>query len=305
MDNNNSPTHTKRAFSSNVEENELWDLDSSWDEEEVKPTEEVTPAEQPSPATLIAAIPAQAQETAPVELTSEPTISTAFPAQTPDLLEKIAKPHTANIPTPNHNIAKPEPHPEKDTPETIPDAAQKSGLSIVEKIALSTLAIAFLGLAIWGYSFLRKQNKLADDTPELKFPIKGEYTTISSLDTFWKKNQDLPDTNSQAIAVPAVNISISESRSDSGAMRIYFRNSDKENVGDPLTIPINNGQFSNGEKSIEITATDGFSYEGAFNAHVIDRTLLWRVQILESATLNGRSDDFKKIIETIVEPIKK
>ena len=175
----------------------------------------------------------------------------------------------------------------------------------MEKIALSAVAIFFISLAIWGYSFLRKKNQLANDEPTLEFPIKGEHTSISGFTTFWKNPKDISGVKIGAQVIPAATITLSEGDNNSGALRIYFRNADEESVGDPITIAFNNGQFSNGEKSIEVNASDGFHLEGDFNAYVLDRDLSWRAQVLEAANANAAGSEFKEILETIVEPIRK
>jgi len=181
---------------------------------------------------------------------------------------------------------------------------KKAGLSTMEKIALGAVAAMFLGLAIWGYSFLREKNNLGQGEAKLELPIKGKYSTISGFTTFWKTPEDTTGIKIGVQVIPVASITLSDDSSGSGTFRIYFRNADKESVGDPITLSFSNGKFTNGEKSIQIAATDGFYQEGDFNAYVLDRALAWRVQVLEAANSNASGSDFEEILDTIVKPVR-
>lgn len=358
MDNKNKAARKARELTSQLEEEDLWDLDDdSEDSEDTSAAENSTPLEENEPEEKI--------EPSAEEEPDEEVIEEI--AETGDLFEDHEKPETeeeeseaeiladeefeseeeelkiedeleseeipdaeetteeeeepeeeaveesdgepteetADEPVANSTYDDPTQTPEEAAQEAAAKLIKKAGVSTMEKVALGAVAVLFLGLAIWGYAFLRGQNNLGKIEVDLDFPIKGKYATVSDFKTFWQGTQDSSGIKLGAKVIPAASITLADDHDGSGALRIYFRNEDKTSVGDPITLSFSNGQFNNGEKTIEVTATDGFHQEGDFNAYVLDRSLAWRVQVLEASSSNASGSEFEQIIETLVEPVRR
>ncbi|BDS08091.1 hypothetical protein NT6N_31310 [Oceaniferula spumae] len=182
---------------------------------------------------------------------------------------------------------------------------KKPSLSSIEKISLSAFVVVFLGLAIWGYMFLHERNNLGKPETTLNFPVKGKHTTVSDFHTFWQSPEDAQGIKLGAKVIPGASITLDDDSNGSGALRIYFLNAEKNTAGDTVTISFSDGKFSNGKKTIEVLATDGFHQEGDFSAYVLDHTLAWRIRVLEADSANASGDDFSEIIDTVIEPVRR
>ncbi|MBK1854176.1 hypothetical protein JO972_04365 [Verrucomicrobiaceae bacterium 5K15] len=189
-----------------------------------------------------------------------------------------------------------------------PDATaplKRLGLNAVEKVALSAVAISLLGLAIWGYIFLHQRNSIGREGASLELPIKGQHTTISNFQTYWQTPDNNAGVKLGAKVIPFASITLADDASGSGAFRIYFSDADDNSIGDTITLEFSGGKFANGQKTTEISATDGFHEEGDFNAYVLDRHMAWEIQVLEAADASASSSEFTEILKTTVEPIRK
>ena len=323
MDNSkNKPTRKAHELTSQLEEEDLWDLEDESSEEANAATTEKDAI--PSKQSLTVFPAEQATETGDLfeesnsaEEKTQPSLKDlkikAIPASKVATEEDV----TSDIDPPSESSNPAEELSDKSTSDDLSQTSEedsqpaitslinKAGISTMEKVALSVIAIIFLGLGIWGYSFLHKQNNLGKNEVALDFPIKGQYATLSGFSTFWQTPKDRTGIKLEAQIIPAASITLADDSNTSGALRIYFYNKEKESIGDPITLPFNNGQFPNGEKNIEITATDGFHQEGDFNAYVLDHSLAWRVEVLEASNADASGSEFEQIIETIVEPLRK
>ncbi len=166
-------------------------------------------------------------------------------------------------------------------------------LSKIEKICLSTLAAIFLGLFIWGYVWLNAKNHQASTQQPLELPVSGKYATISAFSSSWVSS-------SSSGFKPSVTLTLDE-KSSSGALRLYFRNTEKDIVGDPITVSFKEGKFiKNNQPTITVVSTKGFSLESDFHAYQLDRSLAWKVQILEAPSELSSSSEFTEIIHTVL-----
>lgn len=325
----NKAAHKVRELTSHLEEEDLWDLEDSWDDEESEPSADADEEteEAPEEKTEVADPVEEKAETPDLfENASEEVAGTSdeelqeTEEDQPDATKELEQEEVTDEdgsekvhevepdseePVAQDTFDDPELTPEEAAKQSAAELIKKAGLSTAEKIALAAFALMFAGLAIWGYVFLHAQNNLGKTEAGLKLPIKGDYATISGFNTFWQAAGDSTGVRLGAQVVPAASITLSDESSGSGAFRVYFRNADKNSVGDPITIPFEDGKFSNGEKSIKVSASDGFHQEGDFNAYVLDRALAWRVQLLEAGSATASGSDFEEVLETIVEPVRK
>ena len=186
-----------------------------------------------------------------------------------------------------------------------------SGLSLFEKITLTVLASALLGLGIYSYAWLYKKNQIGDDQIH-NLPIQGEFINISDFSTYWKDG-----TGKTTGVLPVVSISINQDAKSTGALRIYFRNTNGEDMGDPITLSVENGRFVTSESSkisvtgggstIEVVSSHGLDQEGDFSAYVLEKHLAWRVFIFEAAGSSASWQEFaaNEILSVKISPERK
>ena len=177
----------------------------------------------------------------------------------------------------------------------------KLSLSRPEKIALVSIAIIFLVLAVWAGVWLKQKNHLAGGNQGVELPSKGAYATISNFSSYWKRCGDAPGIKIGAVAIPAATITLRKD-SSSGALRFYFRDSSMKNVGDPVTLSFQNGLFSNGSHTIEITASDGFHNQVDFNTYQLGTTGAWELEILEAKGEMEPRANFSILFKAVISP---
>jgi len=194
------------------------------------------------------------------------------------------------------------------------DSAKKGRqLQLIEKIALSALALLFVGLAASSYIWLYKKNDTTNPFA-VTLPLQGQFVTINAFSTYWKSATKHDKTKPGAEVIPSVKFTLNKTN-NSGALRFYFRNLKNETVGDPITLTIKNGAIQNpGEPNISIsddgltatiTSSDGFHQEGDFSAYVLDKHLAWSIQIFEADSADAKWEDFKEIASPKIEPLRK
>ena len=113
------------------------------------------------------------------------------------------------------------------------------------------------------------------------------------VETYWRA----PDTQGDkvdtvqrgVILIPAIKIKVSGS---SGAIRIFFRDSDGILVGDSTTLPIS------GEETIAISATDGFTDMGMHASYRTGENPPWMIQVLEGPSVDAPIEKFKTLFKT-------
>jgi hypothetical protein len=142
----------------------------------------------------------------------------------------------------------------------------------------------------------------------VQLPVKGEYMIINALSTYWKAASGDEVSKMGATVLPSASITLNSDVSSSGALRIFFYNTQNERIGDPVTLPISNGKFTSENTSnititdngatIEIISSDGFHQEGDFSAYVLDQKLAWHIHVSEADNPTASGDDFKEIIKT-------
>jgi len=83
-------------------------------------------------------------------------------------------------------------------------------------------------------------------------------------------------------------------RAESGRIRLLFRDSDGELVGDPMS------QSFQGEQTLSLTATTGLTDTGIFSAYRTGEIEPWSVEVHEAD-----GNDFKLIFKMNIAPILK
>ena len=195
-------------------------------------------------------------------------------------------------------LISPEAPPLDKLPESVQASARGSGylrldLSILEKLGLAVLVILLVGGG--GLIFFKTLYFSPTATARMKthdFPIKGRYLSIESADSYWRepitegKNAEITRRGTQLL--PVVNF---RTRSGTAAVRVFFRNSDGEMVGDAVIRLLHAGS------SLAVAATAGFEDIGMYAAYRTGQSEPWSVEVYEAATENSPVQDFKKLFE--------
>ena len=119
--------------------------------------------------------------------------------------------------------------------------------------------------------------------------------------SYWKRCGDTLGIKIGAVAIPAATITLRKD-SSSGALRFYFRDSNMKSVGDPVTMSFQNGTFSNGSHTIEITASDGFHNQVDFNTYQLGATGAWELEVLEAKDEMEPRANFSLLFKTVISP---
>jgi len=299
----NQSTRKPREISSLSEEKDLWDLDDDSIAEAISNVSDTSP---PPESAII--------ETTPTASDPEPVTPPVSDQLAENTFEDIDS-TVQNLDT-SEKIAAPQVEESTEEPESQQNANahKKDKLSLIEKVSLAVVAASLLGLAVYGYIWLYKKN-LTEEDNKLQLPVKGQHMTINAFSTYWKGASSDVVTKMGAQVLPSASITLNSSASSSGALRIFFYNTQNERIGDPVTLPISNGKFTSENKSnitlsddgatIEVVSSDGFHQEGDFSAYVLDQKLAWQIHVSEADSSTASGDDFKEIINTKVEPKRK
>lgn len=179
-------------------------------------------------------------------------------------------------------------------------ALEKLSLNKAEKTALGALAALLVGLAIWGIVWLGQKNAIANARESVELPVEGEYATITGLSTAWVTPTKEAGVHLDAVVVPSASITLDPDKTDTGALRLFFKNADGVSVGDPITLPFKGGEFANGSSTIEVSASDGFHEEGQFFGYQTEDAKPWRILILEAPSAASPGSEFTEIIDAPV-----
>ena len=228
------------------------------------------------------------------------------------LTEEVEIPQEREEPTPEPAPEQPEPEPLQQTPEPEPvpvaeseqTGKKKEPNSLLEKICLSLVLAIFVGAAIWGLStYLNDAPQAEALTFNQDYPLQGNSVTITNVETWWRKpiregdNID-SDVIITAELIPCAQITISDANTEE--IRVTFRNSELQLVGDIINIPVSNGKFvETNSTEIEINATAGFSDEAYIHSYANQDIEPWALSIFEKESDNDGEPLVKARISSI------
>lgn len=163
------------------------------------------------------------------------------------------------------------------------------GLSKFERLGL----IALIGMLVIGgiAVFLATIGRLPTESSRLRsndFPVKGKYLSIQSADSHWRTPGDGESVRRGTQLLPVVNFVAS---GGPAAIRIFFRNSDGERVGDPVTRSIQSGG------KLQVAATAGFNDVGMHAAYRTGQNKPWTIEVLEAPSEDSPASAFVKLFE--------
>jgi len=222
----------------------------------------------------------------------------------PEIIPPIVEKPQAEIPPAPENGADDPPSPgiQPSSEEELPPAdalaafKQKLILSKVEKIGLSTMLVLLLGVSIF---FLTHAIYRLPEEPPLVggegFPVRGQQFTISSAETYWRtpitEGPGSDTVRRGTKLIPVLKISVTHAK---GALRVFFRNSEDQLVGDGLT------RTPQGTTTLEIPATAGFDQLGMHAAYRAGEGKRWKVEVYEGPSNETPTEKFTKVYEAYI-----
>lgn len=210
------------------------------------------------------------------------------------------------IPQENEKPAPETEPPLEQTPEPVsePEQTRKKSNSLFEKICLLLVIAIFVGAAIWGLStYINDAPQAEALTFNQDYPIQGNTVTVTNVDTWWRKpirEGDLIDSDVILTAdlIPCALITISDANTEE--IRVTFRNSNLQLVGDIINIPVRDGKFvETNSTEIEINATAGFSDESYIHSYANEDIEPWTLSIFEKESNNDGEPLVKARISSI------
>lgn len=180
--------------------------------------------------------------------------------------------------------------PEHPTPASI---RPKMNLTKIESAGLAALLV--LILIGGGVFYLNTISRLPTGIRRVEagdFPIKGRNANVLSAVTFWRapvtSGENADTVRRDALLIPVVELTFSGSPS---AIRIFFRNSDGQLVGDAVS------HFITGGAPVRFAATDGFNDPGMHAAYRTGQSKPWTFEVFEGPAEDSPAADFKKLFE--------
>lgn len=191
--------------------------------------------------------------------------------------------------TPPEKSATPAATPEKPSAEA---TTERKGLLKIEKIGLISFLVLFLagGLFFVAHS-IRKLPEEKKTLTEGDFPIKGSKVETRSFKSFWRdpvaSGSGADTVRRGTIIIPVVELQVS----GKGAVRVFFRNSEGDTVGDAVSRAVT------GEATLTLPATAGFDEPGMYAAYRTRETKPWKVEVFEGPSADAAGSEFKKLFE--------
>lgn len=166
-------------------------------------------------------------------------------------------------------------------------------LRAMEKIGLAALAVILLALA--GVAYYWSIHQLPQDGHErgmVEFPQQGKLITLSGADSYWREpvlqGDDADRVRRGTSLIPVVELEVS---GGAGALRIWFRDHDKQVVGDPVTRRVD------GPGKLVVAATAGFDDVGMHAAYRTGQLDSWTVEVFEASSEDVAGKEFVRLFE--------
>ena len=167
------------------------------------------------------------------------------------------------------------------------------GLSKVERIGLAALlGVLLIGGGVVYFKTIHDLPAGSGRLQERDFPVKGEHLTILSAASYWRapiaEGPNAETFRRGTQLVPVVDLTV---KGGPAAVRVFFRNSDGDVIGDAVTRTIQAGA------SLEVAATAGFEDVGMHAAYRTGQSKPWAVQVYEAPSENSPGPAFKMVFE--------
>lgn len=166
------------------------------------------------------------------------------------------------------------------------------GLSRVERVGLWALVILLvIGMSAYLVSIFHLP-KVPTRAGDADFPVAGEGFTVESAQTYWTEPQvGGPEADTVRLGtrlVPVLEMTVS---GGPGALRVLFRNEDREVVGDVITRSVSSAG------RVRIAATAGFDEYGMHAAYRTGGREPWFIEVHEAVSADLPGSAFTKLLE--------
>jgi hypothetical protein len=171
-------------------------------------------------------------------------------------------------------------------------AALKAPLTQLERSCLIAFGVLLL---IGGWFLVHSLHKLPEEKKPLSasdFPIKGSKIEAVKVASYWRApittGEGTDTFRRGTVLLPVLELQVA---GGPGAVRVFFRNTSGELVGDPVTRAVK------GPSTLKIAASAGFDDLGMHAAYRAGNSKPWLVEILEGPAANAPGDQFKRLFE--------
>lgn len=178
-------------------------------------------------------------------------------------------------------------------------------------ISIAAFAALLLIGVVWVLSQFFGHFKF-DSDPYAKpdFPVTGDIIRVSQASVFWREpireGEARDVARRDVLFLPVLDLSLEPGPRDQGAIRVIFRNSSGDPVGDPITRTFSGGRFdASGSESVALPATSGFTGKGNFEEYRTGRHKFWTVDVLEAPTAGAPASEFKLVATLTAYPIRR
>ena len=286
-------------------EDDLWELDDDFP----TPAEALAAKETPLPADEVIDTPKDDAGT-PAEPDVE-EIPTAEPdsanAETEDTAKESASDTEPTDTARGESDASDEfsPRPSAATQVSMPKLSTLLPQARQERIGLIAMAVVVLGIGIWWLTSLFSDvttTRLGDDQPDL--PAKGRFAEIDSAESFWRSpvtsGENRDRVRNDVVIVPVITLELDDATN--GIIRVNFRDSEGNFIGDTVNRPFANGVFTDSQSAtVDFTATDGFKEISDYHSYRVG-TGRWTAEVLEGPSEAAPGSEFKPLFTLPISP---
>ncbi len=160
-------------------------------------------------------------------------------------------------------------------------------LSNLERVGIVALLVLLCvaGTVVYFFTIHRLPSQ-PEFTTANDFPIQGKHLAILSAASHWRAPKPTDTARRGTQLLPVLNL---KSSGGPAAVRVFFRNSDGELVGDAVTRLIKTGG------DLEVVATAGFDDVGMHAAYRNGLSKSWTIEVFEAPSENSAGTEFKKL----------
>ncbi len=183
-----------------------------------------------------------------------------------------------------------------------------SGFEKIASLAFLALLIggAFLGLHL----FRSNVQAQVDPYAMPDFPIKGSIAQVDKIKTYWRapirEGPDADPTQRDVTLIPVIDITIDDTISKSGVLRVIFYNETGTITGDIITREFSNNRFEkNGSSTLSFSSTSGFSSFGEQEAYRANLGKPWSIKVFEGPHADAPSSSFLLLFSTPISTERK
>ena len=169
-----------------------------------------------------------------------------------------------------------------------------ASLKLIEKVCLFAILAALVATASLAVVHFSKEIPVESNiSKKASLPVEGKLIRVTAIETYWRK-PNMDGESSDIVRrgvklIPSVKIQAS---GKSGAIRVFFRDSEGDLVGDSSTVAIS------GEETLHISATDGFTDVSMHASYRTGEKARWIIQAYEGPDIDAPIEEFHPLFET-------